>query len=85
MFLWPFRDASDTLEEINRHEEEMARIWATRRPRWGRSPERFTPSSGNVFRDLGLPNADELLAEADAKIEAMRAERERKALRPEYV
>lgn len=29
----------------------------------------FTPSSGNVFADLGLPNAKELLAKADLLIE----------------
>lgn len=29
---------------------------------------RVTKSSGNVFKDLGLPDADRLLAEADAKL-----------------
>jgi GNAT superfamily N-acetyltransferase len=29
-------------------------------------------SSGNVFRDLGLPNADELLAKAEADLELFR-------------
>lgn len=47
--------------------------------------ERFVPSSGNVWRDLGFPDADERQAEADAMIDAIRAERTRKALRPEYV
>ena len=30
----------------------------------------FIESCGNVFADLGLPNADELLAQADARIAA---------------
>jgi predicted XRE-type DNA-binding protein len=31
--------------------------------------EKVTPSSGNVFADLGLPDAAELLAKADLAIE----------------
>lgn len=46
---------------------------------------RFTPSSGNVWRDLGFPDADERRAEADRLIDAIRADRERLALRPEDV
>lgn len=46
---------------------------------------RFTPSSGNVWRDLGFPDADERLAEANRLIDAIRADRERLALRPEDV
>lgn len=30
---------------------------------------KVTPSSGNVFADLGLPDADQLLAKADLAIE----------------
>jgi predicted XRE-type DNA-binding protein len=33
---------------------------------------RVTPSSGNVFADLGLPDADHLLAKADLAIEICR-------------
>jgi predicted XRE-type DNA-binding protein len=34
--------------------------------RRGKMPSReFTPSSGNVFADLNLPNADDLLAKAE--------------------
>jgi predicted XRE-type DNA-binding protein len=33
---------------------------------------RYTVSSGNVFADLGLPNADELLARADLAIQISR-------------
>ncbi len=36
----------------------------TRRPA-GREEATVTPSSGNVFADLGLRDADELLAKAD--------------------
>jgi hypothetical protein len=32
----------------------------------------FTESSGNVFADLGLENADELLAQAEKAVEAAR-------------
>lgn len=46
---------------------------------------RFTPSSGNVWRDLGFPDADERQAEANRLIAAMIAEREQLALRPEDV
>jgi predicted XRE-type DNA-binding protein len=38
----------------------------------------ITPSSGNVFADLGLENADELLAKADLVIEITRILDERK-------
>ena len=33
---------------------------------------KVTPSSGNVFADLGLPDADQLLAKADLAIEITR-------------
>lgn len=33
-----------------------------------------TPSSGNVFADLGLPDAEQLLRAVDARIEALEAE-----------
>ena len=52
---------------------------------WRRRRTRFTPSSGNVWRDLGFPDADKRQAEADRLIAAMRAEREWLALRPEDV
>lgn len=42
-----------------------------------------TPSSGNVFRDLRLPNADELLAKADLAIEISRIIRQRKLTQTE--
>ena len=37
----------------------------TRRPARSREAATVTPSSGNVFADLGLRDADELLAKAD--------------------
>jgi predicted XRE-type DNA-binding protein len=38
---------------------------------------KITPSSGNVFADLGLPDADQLLAKADLAIEISRVLEER--------
>lgn len=38
---------------------------------------KITRSIGNVFADLGLPDADELLAKADVAIESERAMAER--------
>ena len=38
---------------------------------------KITPSSGNVFADLGLPDADQLLAKADLAIEITRVIEER--------
>jgi predicted XRE-type DNA-binding protein len=38
---------------------------------------KVTPSSGNVFADLGLPNADQLLAKADLAIEISQVIEER--------
>lgn len=38
---------------------------------------KVTPSSGNVFADLGLPNADEELAKADLAFEISRIIEER--------
>jgi predicted XRE-type DNA-binding protein len=43
---------------------------------------RFTEGSGNVFADLGLDNADELLAKADLMY-AINREMARRALTPE--
>ncbi len=37
----------------------------------------FTPSSGNVFADLGLPNADEEMAKVDLAFEIARIIEER--------
>lgn len=37
-----------------------------------KSKSKIIKSSGNVFKDLGLPNADELLAEADRRIRKMK-------------
>jgi len=39
---------------------------------------KFTLSSGNVFADLGLPDADELLAKADLAIQISRTIEQRK-------
>jgi predicted XRE-type DNA-binding protein len=38
---------------------------------------KITPSSGNVFADLGLPDADQLLVKADLVIEITRVIEER--------
>lgn len=38
---------------------------------------KITPSSGNIFADLGLPDADHLLAKADLAIEVSRVIEER--------
>jgi hypothetical protein len=35
----------------------------------------FVPSSGNVFADLGLPNAEELLARAEREYEMRKRDR----------
>jgi len=40
--------------------------------------EKITKSTGNVFRDLGFDNADEMLAKADLVIEIARAMRQKK-------
>lgn len=66
-------------------QREASRLTAARTIRLFGRRDRFTPSSGNVWRDLGFPDADERQAEANRLIAAMRAERERLALRPEYV
>jgi predicted XRE-type DNA-binding protein len=39
--------------------------------------DKITPSSGNVFADLGLPDADQLLVKADLAIEITRVVEER--------
>ena len=41
------------------------------------SDMKITPSSGNVFADLGLANADDLLAEADQLLRIRSASRTR--------
>ena len=40
-------------------------------------PRKVTSSSGNIFADLGLPDADQLLAKADLAIEITRVIEER--------
>jgi predicted XRE-type DNA-binding protein len=44
---------------------------------------RYTESSGNVFADLGLPDADELLAKADLAIQISRIIEERELTQAE--
>lgn len=45
---------------------------------------KYTESSGNVFKDLGLEDADELLAKAETlrRTELYRKWRPRKAMKP---
>ena len=46
-------------------------------------PPKHTVSSGNVFADMGLPNAEELLAKADLAIQISRIIEERELTQAE--
>lgn len=73
-----YRDGRQTTVEV-RGRCASVPTWSLRPPRWmcrdcsvaRRCNKRrciVTQSSGNVFRDLGLPDADRLLAQAEASL-----------------
>lgn len=77
-----YRDGRQATVQI-RGRAASVPTWSLRPPRWmcrncliARSCDkrrcRVTVGSGNVFRDLGLPNADRLLAQAEALLSASR-------------